>query len=159
MARHWTGRASVHRARRSGIIIATAGSLGLLIGLTGVSGAYVVAFGTGIGVGKLHEPLVRALPGTAFGAYPGGPPLQVPVSIRNSAGAPFRVSHISVDPSGFPNGCPSAVWDMEPPSVTPEIPAKQTITIQVSASLKADAPDTCQGAVFEIPITVEGTLP
>jgi hypothetical protein len=95
-----------------------------------------------------------AAPGS--GLYPGAPPLTIPVTIRNTGGAPVLVTAIHPHLEDLPSSCPAAAWQVVVPSSLPTVAPSSAATVALTVTLAREAPAACEDATFDIPVTVEG---
>lgn len=156
------------RIRRFGrrTSIATAATLMVLAG--GVAFAAWTATGTGSGYAKAQTvqalTTVDASASTTAQLYPGGTG-DVKVTVNNPNSFPVTVTGVSGSgtiTSDKGAGCNAAtgVTFTNTTGLLDVVPASSsaTITLTAKAAMGSTSDNTCQGAVFTIPITLTGTV-
>jgi hypothetical protein len=68
------------------------------------------------------------------------------------------VTALQPDSDKFATSCPATAWQIGVPTSLPNVPPSSSVTVNLPVAMAANAPDSCQGASFSVPVTVEGTL-
>jgi hypothetical protein len=160
---HQHRRPAPHRVRNLAVVCGVTG-LGL-IASTGSAAAYWSTHGSGHGAGTAGTAITvtttDATPTAAL--YPNGPAGALYLRI-NASSRPFKVTGLSQDTgrsvtvSGALGTCSGTVITVATVSnlaITVNASAVDT-TVPAVVSIAANAPSTCQGATFRIPVTLTG---
>jgi hypothetical protein len=151
--RFLVGPAGRRSLGRPGLIVGAA-AVFLLVG-GGTAGAYLTTSGSGTAA-LVVGPRMTVSVGTVTGQYPGADPATLSVVVRNDGAVPFRIGAMDLATDTFPAGCPASVWRLEPPDPLPTVSPSDVVTVPVTVALRADAPNSCQGATVSVSVAVTG---
>jgi hypothetical protein len=98
-----------------------------------------------------------AAPGDG-GVFPGAAPTTVPVTVTNGGAAPYTVTALRPDLSALPRACPASAWQIAAPDTLPTVAPSFSVTVVIPVAMPSDAPDSCQGASFHVPVIMTGNL-
>jgi hypothetical protein len=134
----------------------------LAAGCVAVSGGAAFAFFStsqgGLAWTGVGQPEVSASAASFTGQYPGAASVLVPVVVTNGSDGPLTVTALQPDSDRFPTSCPATAWQFSVPTALPTVPPSSSVTVDLSVAMASNAPDSCQGASFSVPVSVQGTL-
>lgn len=142
--------------RRSTVLTVAAVAV---LGTAGAAAAYwTTTGGPATGSGTTGTASISASAGTASGLYPGAT-VPVAVTVTNGGPRPVALSTVAVGAvEAAPSAaCAAAVTATPLAAGLPTIPAGATTSVNLTVSMNTAAANTCQGAVFTIPVTATGT--
>jgi hypothetical protein len=135
--------------------VVVAGALVLVV-VSGMALGIVTVSSRGVGVNLGGTAGAAGQVRGVDGVYPGGPPMQVPVLVRNLGYGALEVTSMNADLSGLPDACPASAWRVSAPDLLPTVPGRAEATLLLPITLSPTAPDGCQSATVRFPVRAAG---
>jgi hypothetical protein len=148
-------RAARRPTLRWRVLVATVGAIVLTV-CSGMALGVVSWTPSGLSLSFGGSPKASPVVAGTAGVYPSGPAGSISLTVQNSAAAAFEITAVRADLAGLSAGCPGAAWDVGVPGLLPTVPARSEVALPLPVSLRADAPDSCQGATVRFPVRIEG---